>query len=155
MANRKAGVRELGAELAALARPDDALVVDQEGYEQILFYSRLKGARRDLGEIHLSHEGESLVMETGSRSADRKGDAGAESRESRRSRAGASEPPRAAFAGALERARGRIVFPAGTRVLIVAAGPRVDRLRAQIGPSSRVLLATKIYGKPYCVISDR
>jgi hypothetical protein len=41
------------------------------------------------------------------------------------------------------------------RVLFVTTGARADRLRTQIGPSSRILLASKIYGKPYCVIANR
>ena len=45
-ANRRSGLRAFGSELAAIVRPDDYLIVDQEGYEQILFYSHLKGARR-------------------------------------------------------------------------------------------------------------
>ena len=151
-ANRKAAVRDFGAELAALARPDDYLVVDREGYEQILFYSRLKGARRDVSAIRFSYEADALVMESGSKRKDRS-ESGPPSGE--RPRAGSREEPRAGFAGAVESAYQRVVFPPGARVLFVTPAPRADRLRARIGPSSRVLLASKIYGRPYVVIASR
>lgn len=147
-ANRKAGLRDFGAQLAALSRPGDFLVVDQEGYEQILFYARLRGARRDLDDTRITNTPETLVMEAGSDGrAGRPGGA--------RRRAEVTEPGRLSFAGEMRRAQRRVEFPAGARVLFVAAGPRVDRLRREIGPSSRILLASTIYGKPYFVIASR
>jgi hypothetical protein len=71
-----------------------------------------------------------------------------------RRRAARSDAPGTSFAGELERAHRRVVFPPGARVLFVTAAARADRLRKRLGPSSRVLLAAKIYGKPYLVIAS-
>src|SRR4029079_18359130 len=111
-ANRKAAVRGFGAELAAIARPDDYLVVDQEGYEQILFYARMKGARRDPSDLRLSWEGDRLVMETGSgrdgarTEVEDGGDGAGPSAQGRR--LAARDASRASFAGELERAHRRV-----------------------------------------------
>jgi len=151
-ANRKAGVRDFGGELAALSGPGDYLVVDQEGYEQILFYARLRGARRDFDDTRISHDGEMLVMETGARAQKR---AGADRPAGKRPGAETRDGGTPSFAGELERAHRRVEFPPDARVLFVTTRARADRLRTQIGPSSRILLASKIYGKPYCVIASR
>lgn len=151
-ANRKAGVREFGSELAALSRPGDFLVVDREGYEQILFYSRLRGARRDFGETRISREGDALVLETGKRS---EGRAGTDRPSGKRRRSESPDSRRSSFPGELELAHRRVEFPDGARVLFVTTQARADRVRTQIGRSSRVLLASRIYGKPYVVIANR
>jgi hypothetical protein len=159
--NRRAGVASLGAELAAVARPGDVLIVDQEGFEQILFYSHLKGSRRDFDFTRIERDPEGRVVVA--------------PKVSKRSRRSADpEPPLIGVAGpspgssgtsparaSADRAttepedqRRTTVFSPEIRVLFVVKAERADRIRAALGPGSRTLLAARIYDKPYIVLAS-
>ena len=142
-ANRRFGLRSFGAQLASVAGAPDYLVVDGDGYEQILFYSHLRGARRDFERSRLGLDNSGILLE-----------------ERRRHSTGpatdtveASAPARALSEA--ERAVRSVRFPAGGRVVFVVKGSRAARIQEALGPSCVSLLTAPIAGEPYVVLASR
>lgn len=157
--NRRAGVKSFGPQLAALIGPDDFLVVDAEGYEQILFYSGGRGTRRDFNEtnVAVSEDGRVSLQLRSSRSS-RREDPLTPSRPVSAHDAAvvtSAKPGPDLTLAETERARRYVEYPPGSRVLFVVKGSNVERLRSALGPSSRTLLAATLYENPYYVVSNR
>ena len=161
--NRRAGVASLGAELAAVARPGDVLIVDQEGFEQILFYSRLKGSRRDFDFTRVERDPDGRVVvapkavKLGRRAAVPEPPliGVAEPAAGASGTAGAGSAARDRAATEPEDQRRTTVFSPEIRVIFIVKAERADRIRASLGPGCRTLLAARIYDKPYIVLASR
>jgi 4-amino-4-deoxy-L-arabinose transferase-like glycosyltransferase len=172
--NRRSGLREFGAHLASVARPQDYLVVDQEGYEQILFYSHLNGARRnfdqttatiDAGSVLIRPMGEGRARggaggrdgggaggAAGNREMDERGD-GTGSGAGHGSRGGSRREAPTPIAGEAERALREARYPPGSRVLFVGKERRMESLLESLGASARVLMVRPLSGENYVVFA--
>jgi hypothetical protein len=175
--NRRSGLRAFGSELSRLVAEDAPLVVDQEGYEQILFYSHRRGTRRNYDRTSIRLEEGWIVMEV------RRGGRAETGQTTGRS---AIEPPGKGSAidtpggrtspdemsgnpisgtsgdrspGADSDGRTRRLqidrFLPGVRVFFVAKERHASSLLTALGPSSRTLLTAPIAGDPYVVIASR
>lgn len=132
--NARSGLRDFGRSLATLARAEERVVVDQEGFEQILFYAHLPAGRRNFELTRIRIEDDAVLLEP---IASKQNAA----RTIERPIAGLDAPP--------------VRFPPGMRVLFVATKPHADTIRAALGPASRTLMAGTISGETYVVIASR
>lgn len=164
--NRRYGLRAFGSQLAAVVSPDDHLLVDQEGYEQILFYSHLRGARVGFDRTRVRVDEGEVVLEPKRRAdarpvtPDHGGgpDVRGIGRDDGRAgtsadTAGDPSDRRRSAGGGWDSREAR--FPPGARVVFVIKGRRADRLRADLGAASRILLAARISDEAYFVIASR
>jgi 4-amino-4-deoxy-L-arabinose transferase-like glycosyltransferase len=141
--NRRSGLRGFGAKLASVAGTADHLIVDDDGYEQILFYSRLRGARRDFARSRLTHDDAGILLEEQRRHSSEPGTSVLES------------PAPTRVLSKAESGVRSVRFPAGERVVFVVKGTQAAKIRDALGPFCLTLLTAPIAGEPYVVLSSR